>query len=92
MEHRKKQAFQGFGQSSAYEFIPLAAESYRRMGVEASRFLSTLGDLAAEGGGVSKEKFVRNARQELSCAPCSGNSHIYHRSLFAITRRVGCLF
>jgi hypothetical protein len=91
-EHRKKQAFQEFGQGSAYEFIPLAVESYGRLGVEASRFLSTLGDLAAEGGGVSKERFVRNARQELSCALCRGNSHIYHRSLFAIARRVGRLF
>ena len=91
-EHRKKQAFQEFGQCSAYEFIPLTIESYGHLGVEASRFLSTLGDLAAEGGGMSKVRFVRNARQELSCALCRGNSHIYHRSLFAIARCVGRLF
>ena len=27
-DHKNKQAFQEFGQGSAYEFIPLAVESY----------------------------------------------------------------
>jgi hypothetical protein len=71
---------------------PLVAESYGRLGVEAARFLSQLGDIAAEGGKVSKELFVRTARQELSCALCRGNGLMYYRSTFEIALAGGRAF
>ncbi len=51
-----------------YSFVPLAMETYGTLGHEAARFLTELGDAVAANGRVSKEKFVRGMRQELSCA------------------------
>jgi len=49
-ERRKRRSFEEFGEGSAYDLVPLAIESYGRLGLAASRFLSELGDIAAEGG------------------------------------------
>jgi hypothetical protein len=52
------------GGGGGYTFVPLAMESYGRLGKEASGFLSKLGDIAAAGSrGVSKAAFVRAAQQ-----------------------------
>ena len=88
-ETRKRRAFQVFGEGSAYEFVPLAVESFGRMGLAASRFLSELGDLAAEGTRVSKAAFVRGVRRELSCALCKGNARMYYNSMSRIAVNVG---
>ena len=92
-ELRKQRAFEEFGEGSAYDFIPLAVESFGRMGSAASRFLSELGDLAAGGGNrVSKAAFVRGVRRELSCALCKGNARMYYKSLSRIAVNVGSDF
>jgi hypothetical protein len=92
-ELRKQRAFDEFGEGSAYDFIPLAVESFGRMGSAASRFLSELGDLAAgEGNRVSKAAFVRGVRRELSCALCKGNARMYYKSLSRIAVNVGSDF
>lgn len=88
-ERRKQRSFQEFGEGSAYDFVPLAIESYGRLGLAASRFLSELGDIAAEGGQVCKESFVRGVRRELSCALCKGNGRIYRAFLSSIAHSVG---
>jgi hypothetical protein len=88
-EARKRAEFQEVGEGSAYDFVPLAVESYGRMGVAASRFLSELGDLVAAGGRVSKAAFVRTVRRELSCALCKGNARMYYNSLSRIAMHVG---
>ena len=88
-ETRKRRAFEEFGEGSAFEFIPLAVESYGRLGSAAARFLSELGDLAAEGTQVSKAAFIRGVRRELSCALCKGNSRMYYKSLSRIAVNVG---
>jgi hypothetical protein len=88
----KVSAFRSRQGACEYEFVPLVAESYGRLGVEAARFLSQLGDIAAEGGKVSKELFVRTARQELSCALCRGNGLMYYRSTFEIALAGGRAF
>ena len=67
-------------------------ESYRRLGRDASRFLSELGDIAASDGRVRKGAFVRSVRQELSCAVCRGNGAMYFQSTFSIAQAVGCQF
>ena len=87
-ETRKRRAFGEFGEGSAFEFVPLAVESYGRLGSAASRFLSELGDLVAEGG-RSKAAFVRGVRRELSCALCKGNARMYCKSLARIAVNVG---
>jgi hypothetical protein len=88
----KVSAFRAHQGACEYEFVPLAGETYGRLGVEAARFLSQLGDVAAEGGRVSKERFVRTARQELSCALCRGNGQMYYRSTFEIALAAGRAF
>jgi hypothetical protein len=89
-ELRKRRAFEEFGEGSAYDFVPLAVESFGRLGSAASRFLSELGDLAAgEGNRVSKAAFVRGVRRELSCALCKGNARMYYKSLSRIAMNVG---
>jgi hypothetical protein len=88
----KVTAFRSHQGACDYEFVPLAVESYGRLGVDAARFLSQLGDIAAEDGRVSKERFVRSARQELSVALCRGNGHMYFRSTFEIAHRAGRAF
>ena len=67
-------------------------ELYKRLGREASSFLSELRDIAASDGRVHKGAFVRNVRQELSCALCSVNSAVYFQSTFYIAQAVGRQF
>ena len=67
MERKKRSEFERFGSGAGYDFVPLAMESYGRLGREASRFLSDLGDIAASDGRLRKAAFVRSVRQELSC-------------------------
>ena len=50
-------------------YVPLGMESYGRLGREASRFFSDLGDVAASDGRLCKATFVQSVRQELRCAP-----------------------
>ena len=85
-ERRKQRNFEAFSDGSAFEFVPLAMESYGRMGLAASRFLSELGSIAAANGNVSKAAFVRYARQQLSCALCKGNAGVYAASLYSIAQ------
>ena len=85
----KVAAFRSHTRECGYDFVPLVAESYGRLGVDAARFLSQLGDVAAEGGRVSKALFVRSARQELSCALCRGNGRMYFRSTFEVALAAG---
>ena len=88
-ERRKRQQVRAFADGSAFEFTPLACESYGRLGLEASRFLSELGDIVESSGRGSKAAFVRNARTELSVALCRGNSRMYYSSLSLVAQRVG---
>jgi hypothetical protein len=91
-ERLKHADFEQFGSGAGYEFVPLAMESYGRLGRDASRFLSELGDIAASDGRVRKGAFVRSVRQELSCALCRGNSAMYFQSTFSIAQAVGRQF
>ena len=58
-ETKKRRAFEVFGDSAGYEFLPLAGESFGRLGKDASRFLYDLGEVAASDGCASKSAFVR---------------------------------
>ena len=69
--------------------MPLAAESYGRMGRAASRFLSRLGDIAAASDRASKAAFVAVARQELSVAMCRGNERIFYKARSGVASVVG---
>ena len=88
-EANKRRAFEIFGDGAGYEFLPLAGESFGRLGKDASRFLNDLGEVAASDGCASKSAFVRTVRQELSCALCKGNARMYDRSLLTLARGVG---
>jgi hypothetical protein len=88
-ETRKRTEFAEVGEGSAFDFVPLAVESYGRMGFAASRFLSELGDLVEASGRVSRAVFVRNVRRELSCALCKGNARMYYNSLSRVALHVG---
>jgi hypothetical protein len=45
-ERNKRREYEASGDGAGHDFVPLAVESYGRMGVEASRFLSALGEIA----------------------------------------------
>ena len=87
-EQRKRLQFKELD-SGAFEFRPFAIESYGRLGKEATRLISELGDAVEESGRGSKAMFVRNVRQQLSCALCRGNARMYHHALGLVTQRVG---
>jgi hypothetical protein len=88
-EKRKRQQIREFGEGSAFEFVPLACESYGRLGKEASLFISALGDTVESSGRGSKAAFVRNVRTELSVALCRGNARMYYATLGRVAQRVG---
>ena len=71
------------------EFLPLAGESFGRLGRDASRILNDPGEVAASDGRASLSAFVRTVRQELSCVLCKGNARMYDRSLLTLARGVG---
>jgi hypothetical protein len=79
-------------EDAGYEFVPLAVESYWRLGGAASSFLSSLGDIVAADGRVSKAAFMRSARAELSCQLCHGNGRMIYASTFVIVRARGRTF
>ena len=92
-EREKRREFEEFGDGAGYVFVPLAAESFGRLGLSASRFLSTLGDIAqARAADVSKARFVRHARQELSCALVRGNGRVYSKYMMQYARAAGVQF
>ena len=59
------------------------------MGKEAVRFVSRLGDIAAESGRIPKGEFVRWAIQLLSVTVQRGNAEMYRRSGLIISREHG---
>ena len=92
-EQGKRREFQEFGDGAGYDFVPLAVESFGRLGLAASRFLSALGDVAeSRGAEVSKARFVRHARQELSCALVRGNGRVYRKHAMQLARAAGVQF
>ena len=62
-ETSKRCAFELFVDSAGYAFLPLAGETFGRLGKDASRFLNDLGEVAASDGCASKSAFVRTVRQ-----------------------------
>jgi hypothetical protein len=77
---------------NGYRFVPLAVKTYGTLGHEAAKCLSELGDAVAADGRVSKEKYVRGMRQELSCALARCVALGYHRALGRVAQCVGSHF
>jgi hypothetical protein len=76
---------------NGYKFVPLAVETYGRMGKAGMELLNTLGTLAAanSNGNVRKPTFVINALRQLSIALCRGNAIMYRRGLSVLARAGG---
>ena len=88
-ELAKLRAWRGIGgDDSGYSFVPVAVESYGRLGVHAARLLSEVADVAARGG-VPKTAFVRMAHAELSGALVKGMGKVYAMSMQATVRAAG---
>ena len=75
-ETDKLRAFELFVDVAGYVFLPLAGESFRRLGKEAARFLSDLSKVAASDVLASKSAFLKKVRQELSSTLCHYNALI----------------
>ena len=69
-ETNKRRAIELYIDGTGCELLPLAGESFERLGEEAARFLSDLREVAASDGFTSKSAFVRTIQQESSCALC----------------------
>ena len=67
------------GDGAGYTFVPLAMESYGRLGKEAARFLGKLGDIAALEGRMTKAAFARTAHRRISCAIVRGNASVCNK-------------
>ena len=80
------------GEGAGYQFVPLAMESYGRLGSEAARFLDELGHVAAESGHVSKAASVRATHRRVSCAIVRGNARVCNKAAEQIVRRSGRTF
>ena len=90
---RKEDSFQSaMGDGAGYTFVPLAMESFGRLGTAAMRFLGRLGDIAAEEGRVSKAAFVRAAHRRISCAIVRGNARVYGNVAARLVRASGHAF
>jgi hypothetical protein len=77
---------------SGYAFVPLAHESYGRLGKEAMQLLNALAEVASTNGRVEKDGFVMNALRELSVSMCRGNGLLYRRGLGVLARVTGTCF
>ena len=92
-EGDKRRGLPAAGSDNAFEFVPLAVETYGRLGKAALAFLSRLGDVAvANNGRLSKAAFMRGAICELSVALCRGNGRIYYECGTSVARTVGRAF
>ena len=80
------------GDGAGYTFVPLAMESYGRLGKEAAHFLSKLGDIAAREGRVTKAAFVRAAHRRISCAIVRGNALAYGQVAAQVVQARGHAF
>jgi hypothetical protein len=76
-------------QGTLYKFVPLATESFGRMGPQALALLNALAESAAEGGRVSKAAFISGSLRELSICLCKGNGRIYRGGLSMLARVTG---
>ena len=54
--------------------------------------LNTLADVAATGGTVDRDAFMRTALRELSIGLCRGNGVLYKRSVTVLARVTGTSF
>ena len=88
----KMREFRLHGDGAGYDFVPLATESFGRLGKAAARFLSDLGEVAARDGRASKGAFVRSALATVSCALCRGNARVYRHAMCAVACAVGRQF
>ena len=77
---------------TSHTFVPLAMESYGRLGKEAARFLGKLGDIAAQEDRVTKAAFVRTAHRRISCAIVRGNASVYEDVAARIVQAGGHAF
>ena len=88
-EVEKKREWAAVGDGSGYEFRPLAAESFGRLGPESMSLLSEFGDMASAGGLVSKAAFVKSALTRISCAVARGNALVYGGATRKAVRAAG---
>ena len=75
-----------------YAFVPMSFETYGRMGKPAMQLLNTLVDVAAAGGSVDRDAFMRTALRELSIGLCRGNGVLYKRGVTVLARVTGTSF
>jgi hypothetical protein len=74
---------------NGYAFVPLAVETYGRLGKAAMELLNTLASAATAQGNLAKPSFVQNALRQLSIALCRGNGVMYRRGLAVLARAGG---
>ena len=85
---RKRTEFATIGEGAGgFDFVPIAVETGGRLGVDALRLLSELGDVAAASNSrLSKAAFVRRALAELACSLCRGNAGVCASSMSRLLR------
>ena len=87
-ESAKRRKYDRLG-TGATAFVPLAHETFGRLGPAAFRFLNKVADGAASSGAVSRRVFLRNSLRRLSCAMCRAVVRQVRASAPLMARLVG---
>ena len=94
-EQRKRDAYGALAEHP-YEFVPLVAESYGRLGPAAMAYLGRLADGAAERDSAcaswGRAEFVEVVLRELSASLARSVGRMYHASLQVRARAAGSDF
>jgi hypothetical protein len=75
--------------TSGYRFVPLAVESYGRLGSEAVELLNDWATSAARGGFYSRTAYLVWIKCEISVALIKGNARLFKRFVGVLTQGIG---
>ena len=88
----KVEKYRRSAMGGACEFVPLSVETYGRMGEPAMALLRRLAEVAADGGRVNKQRWMKSALRKLSVALMRGNSWRFKAGLSVGARVAGRSF
>ena len=88
----KVEKYRRSAMGGACEFVPLSVETYGRMGEPAMALLRRLAEVAADGGRVNKQRWMKSALRKLSVALMRGNSWRFKAGLCVGARVAGRSF
>ena len=78
--------------TTEHKFVPVAIESYGRLGKHALGLLKDWADTASSGGGIDRDGFLTWIKREISVAMIKGNGRTFRHYVGYVARSVGRRF